>query len=124
MTREEAKQELEGWRDVAKYDGARLQSMQEVNPTLAGALDMAIEALQERKAGKWIPVTERLPEEKLAVLVWCPQRSNIYCAYHDKRNVNKVVYSEWFIFGAFNTLVNENVVAWMPLPEPYKEVDE
>lgn len=78
---------------------------------------------KERKTGKWIPVTERLPEEGLAVLVWCPQRSNIYCAYHDKRNVNKVVYSEWFIFGAFNTLVNEDVVAWMPLPEPYKEVE-
>ena len=70
---------------------------------------------------RWIPVTERLPEEKLAVLVWCPQRKNIYCAYYDKRNANKVVYSEWFIFGAFNTIIDEDVVAWMPLPKPYEE---
>lgn len=46
MTRNEARQALESWRDVAQYNGVRLQSMKEVNPVLAEALDMAIEALQ------------------------------------------------------------------------------
>ena len=46
MTRKEARQALESWRDVAQYNGVRLQSMKEVNPELAEALDKAIEALQ------------------------------------------------------------------------------
>lgn len=46
MTRNEAKKELESWRDIAKYDGERSWSMKEVNPELDEALDMAIEALQ------------------------------------------------------------------------------
>lgn len=46
MTRNEAKKALESWRDIAKYDGERSWSMKEVNPELAEALDIAIEALQ------------------------------------------------------------------------------
>ena len=33
------------------------------------AYDMAIEALEERKTGKWIPVSERLPEDISPVIV-------------------------------------------------------
>lgn len=61
----------------------------------------------------WIPVTERLPEDKQAVLVWCPQYKNIYCAYLEKE--------QWWIFGAFVQIVPNEVVAWMPLPSVYKE---
>jgi hypothetical protein len=63
------------------------------------------------KPNKWIPVSERLPEDKTAVLVWCPQYKNIYCAYLEKE--------QWWIFGAFVQIVPNEVVAWMPLPEPY-----
>ena len=61
----------------------------------------------------WIPVTERLPEDKQSVLVWCPKYKHIYCAYLDKE--------KWWIFGAFVQIVPNEVVAWMPLPKPYKE---
>jgi hypothetical protein len=64
------------------------------------------------KPNKWIPVSERLPEDKQSVLVWCPQYKNIYCAYLEKE--------QWWIFGAFVQMVPNAVVAWMPLPEPYK----
>ena len=60
---------------------------------------------------RWIPVSERLPEEKQAVLVWCPQYKNIYCAYLEKE--------QWWIFGAFVQIVPNEVIAWMPLPTPY-----
>ena len=63
------------------------------------------------KMGMWIPVSERLPEDKQAVLVWCPQYKNIYCAYFEKE--------QWWIFGAFVQMVPNEVKAWMPLPEPY-----
>jgi hypothetical protein len=65
---------------------------------------------------KWIPVSERLPEDSYAVLVWCPERKNIYCAYLEKE--------QWWIFGAFVQIVPNEVVAWMPLPEPYKAESE
>ena len=65
---------------------------------------------------QWIPVSERLPEETRAVLVWCPQYKNIYCAYLKKE--------QWWIFGAFFQIVPNEVIAWLPLPEPYREEGE
>lgn len=53
---------------------------------------------------RWIPVSERLPEEKQSVLVWCPQYKNKYCAYLEKE--------QWWIFGAFNQRVPTEVIAW------------
>lgn len=81
----------------------------EVNKAVCNAIkDMPDD---ERKTG-WIPVTERLPEDKQSVLVWCPQYKNIYCAYLNKE--------QWWIFGAFVQIVPNEVVAWMPLPKPYE----
>lgn len=66
---------------------------------------------------RWIPVSERLPEESTAVLVWCPKRKNIYCACYEEK--------QWWIFGPFWKEVTEEIVAWRPLPiKPYSEVKE
>jgi len=65
---------------------------------------------------RWILVSERLPEDKQAVLVWCPQYQNIYCAYLEKK--------QWWIFGAFVQIVPNEITAWMPLPAPYKVESE
>lgn len=63
---------------------------------------------------KWIPVSERLPLERNAVLVW--SINNTYCAYLED--------GKWYIFGAYDWELKE-VVAWMQLPKPYKkEVEE
>ena len=69
-----------------------------------------------REKGEWIPVSERLPEERRSVLVWCPRYKNIYCAYLEKE--------QWWIFGAFVQIVPNEVIAWTPLPEPYKAESE
>ena len=53
MTRKKAIKELKGWRSVAIFDGEKQQSMKEVNPKLDEALNMAIEALNEKKVGIW-----------------------------------------------------------------------
>jgi hypothetical protein len=78
------------------------------------ALDFAVKNLKERPQ-EWIPVSERLPEVHKAVLVWCPEHRNIFCASCDD-------YGEWNIFGAY-CRVHDEVIAWMPLPEPYKEAE-
>ena len=61
---------------------------------------------------KWIPVSERLPEENKSVLVYAPEYNNIYCAYLEG--------DTWFIFGSYGTYAVANVIAWMPLPKPYE----
>lgn len=57
---------------------------------------------------EWIPCSESLPEYGIGVLTF--NRDGEY-------EVNHVIdeeYGEWFWGG---------VIAWMPLPEPYKEAD-
>ena len=61
------------------------------------------------KTGEWIPVTERLPEEGQFVLVCCPSDGG--------RRIAMSYYTKYgFMCGI--------TYAWMPLPEPYKEVSE
>ena len=68
------------------------------------------------KQSEWISVEDRLPEELFtAVLIYCPDNDNIYCAYLNARN-------EWHIFDQGSGLwVLERVTHWMPLPAPPTE---
>lgn len=67
---------------------------------------------------RWIPVSKKLPEEYNAVLVYCPENDNIFLAY--------LCENKWYIFTPHgdDTPINDSIVAWMPLPEPYREVSE
>jgi hypothetical protein len=103
MTREEAIYELERMKTWSK----------DLSDNEIEAIVIALKVLSSsEKPNRWIPVSERLPEDKQSVLVWCPQYKNIYCAYLEKER--------WWIFGAFVQIVPNEVVAWMPLPLPYK----
>lgn len=69
-------------------------------------------ALSENK-GEWIPISERLPEDDTEV---------IYC---DKNGVRGNCHY-WKGFNRYPRDKGEyqfpnDIVAWMPLPEPYKE---
>lgn len=101
------------------------------------ALQLAITALQNQPV--WIPVSERLPEELVPVNVtWINRNPDPY--YKDIKDVsfaNTAVYcnGKWYWwssvctdyleeYGEYNVdLVDKDIdiVAWMPLPEPYLE---
>ena len=73
----------------------------------------------DKHANRWIPVSERLPE-----------KDGGYLAYiidpHDVRERYSMT-CEFFAPNSWwpdDECSSDNVVAWMPLPEPYKEEGE
>ena len=63
------------------------------------AAELAIDAL---KAQRWIPCSERLPEDKQRVIIQ--------------------MYNGYMEIIEFSTIgLTDHILAWMPLPEPYKE---
>lgn len=102
MTNEEAIARIKDHKIVHKMNEPRAIYISE-------ALDIAIEALEQFR---WIPCSERPPEDGERVIV----------QYGDGRLgvIERVRLKIW-------NLINSpyaKVVAWMPLPEPYKEGSE
>ena len=68
--------------------------------------------------GAWIPCSERLPKSYVEVLV-CDDYGWINLGAYRPCDVSEDC-SGWSIH-AHTKIGTEEVVAWMPLPEPYKE---
>ena len=86
--------------------------------------DMCIEALvaDTNVGGKWIPCSEKLPKCNGCYLVWRPH------FFGGEIGMPAICYFDgqdtWYYFYGvdFTRILNKsNVVAWQPLPEPYKE---
>ncbi len=73
--------------------------------------DKVTKALLEQT--RWIPCNEKLPEEGRSVLICINDGSKcgIYVSY-------RMIHDIWEGHGR----LNEDTVAWMPLPKPYEEV--
>ena len=66
----------------------------------------------------WIPVTERLPKESgeyLVTVKWVTGDNDVDVYEYDAR------HKTW---NDGESAGGERAIAWMPLPEPYKEVTE
>lgn len=107
MTREEAIEMLNYIKRIGNGEGPYKNDAQSI------ALDMAISALS---ADKWIPVSKELPKNSENELK--PTRV-LYCT-------KTGVISDCMYWNGFNRSAGddgefefEDVVAWMPLPEPY-----
>lgn len=70
---------------------------------------------------RWIPCEERLPEPNVAVLGYAPEFNNIFAVYYD----SICGWMTWSPAGdePFPSCQGE-IVAWMPMPEPWKEEDD
>lgn len=84
----------------------------------------AMDALMEMLRCQWIPVSERLPsdedyDETFAV--------TIQCEHHDGWEDYVTGYADWTPHGwdiQSYYIGQIKVVAWMPLPKPYKEKND
>lgn len=104
------KQYKDKYSDCYKYAGVHVKVIQDMIEQLQDDLK------QDEKENGWIPVSERLPEKNKDVITTVK-----YSGFMG-------MYGRWlktaFIdgYGEWNgECIGGEVIAWMPLPEPYKE---
>lgn len=74
---------------------------------------------------KWIPVTERLPEDGRQVLVYAMSVHYALAKYDEMRDADGTYKKQWVAFDAWKPYYTiKDVIAWMPLPEPFNGVTE
>lgn len=75
----------------------------------------------EMVAFLWIPVTERLPKDNRQVLVYAQSTHFALAKYDEMMEPNGKWEKQWVTFDAWKPYYTiKNVIAWMPLPEPYR----
>ena len=89
---------LEAVADYLLDNGVRLEAEQATS-------DKASKVVEIDQFNKWIPVTERLPENDTAVIVATDNGIVFQCLY---------AYDGWDLWDGHSV----NVTHWMPLPEP------
>ena len=87
-----------------------------------GLIDAMEKVNEQPKVGEWIPCSERLP-----VPNEFDETGHFFKAYLVQAK-NKTMYTalwdgKWWTIWTRGTVI-KNVVAWMPLPEPYKVGDQ
>nr|DAM71852.1 MAG TPA: Protein of unknown function (DUF551) [Caudoviricetes sp.] len=111
--KERLKQYADKYSDCYKYAGVYVKVIQDMIEQLKDDLE------QDEKENGWIPVSERLPEIKMDYKECYLVTDGRFCwmAYY-------VSEKEWILADCTdckNKIDWTGIVAWRPLPEPYKE---
>lgn len=129
IKREDAIRAIEfGISHIVSFDGngQRTNYFESENAELAKAIERVKEI---PSANQWIPCSERLPEDTGDYLVWalfvCEEYPTYSIVHYD---ADCEAFGEWNDFYDTHTLgfldsefeEIEGVIAWMPLPEPYR----
>lgn len=97
-----------------------------------------IENMDDEKENGWIPVSERLPEFKKIDVLGSPdiyktekvfvqtKRGEMFAAWCHKTVYTSKIFNDEYLWythgtGGRKMRVMSKVIAWQPLPEPYKE---
>ena len=82
-----------------------------------------MERMEKEPEQKWIPVSERLPENGCGVLVTVNgKHDNII--FLNALEIAEYRNTEGWIIEGYLDWLDPDVTAWQPLPEPYKEREE
>ena len=109
MTNSEA---LKAWEKIyAEIDKENWLFVGTINPEM---VSLAIKALEEKTKGEWIPVSERLPEEKIN-----PYTTDWGDVQAFKFDTPIIHHKPHFWLGG--AIMDEHIIAWQYKPEPYKE---
>lgn len=104
---------------------------------MSNSMDLLKDLANKADSFEWIPVSERLPEEhdsafaklygtdKWSNALWRTQSKEVLVTIEHESGIRSVTESyitdgKWTL-GKRATLSKYKVVAWMPLPNPYKE---
>lgn len=91
------------------------------------AKKLALEALQEKRERRWIPVSERLPKPQCPVLLYLSDDDTCCCLvgylFYSKKPQFTQFNGQWSSVdggGMPQFLDTKYVIAWQPLPEPWE----
>ena len=118
ISRKEAIEKIESHTRV----GDELYPLTDTDKILNHAFEIAASCVYNLPSAqpeqRWIPCSERLPEDEQPILFSTTTGRVHQGRFHRDNSVNRW-YSSLDKMRAYNNVVN----AWMPLPEPYKEDD-
>ena len=83
--------------------------------TTISRAEAIVQEVAEEYNNSWIPCSERLPEESGEYLTWVEYDGDRFRAI-DEIDCDGII-KEW------NCSTDYKIIAWQPLPEPYKERD-